>query len=252
MNGVTVGKSPQMKEAFPLKFGSRAKWRDETAAMLRAHGFNGSGAGRTTNSWPRGGGTWSTPRSWTSWAATASNAEACFEPGHLGYPQKCIFAFDPEFEKFADRHAQSLAAKRTTPSCRVTSRTRRVAVSQGLARSLPGARRTGRRSSRGRGVAGPAQGNANKNGKLTDEDREAGWASWPIATLASAPAPSRSTTPTISTSARDCTGRKRKSPASGERRANTSMSWPSTSTASGPPRPKGCGHGPSGRIVRSS
>ncbi len=37
------------------------------------------------------------------------------EPGHTGYPNKCIFAFDPEFERFADEHARQLSARKDDP-----------------------------------------------------------------------------------------------------------------------------------------
>ena len=36
-------------------------------------------------------------------------------PGHTGYPDDCIFVFDPEFEKFCDRHAQQLAKDKNDP-----------------------------------------------------------------------------------------------------------------------------------------
>ena len=38
------------------------------------------------------------------------------KPGHTGYPNDCIFVFDPEFEDFCRRHAQeSLSATKDDP-----------------------------------------------------------------------------------------------------------------------------------------
>jgi len=36
-------------------------------------------------------------------------------PGHTGYPNGCIFVFDPEFERFANEHARKLEATRDDP-----------------------------------------------------------------------------------------------------------------------------------------
>ena len=116
VNGVAPGSSPQMKQALPLKFGTKAKWRDETAAMLWSHGFNGTGA-------------WSDDRLFAGGQRRVVYTPSCNfmggygkqrggvfqEPGHLGYPKKCVFAFDPEFETFAERHAQSLAELKDDP-----------------------------------------------------------------------------------------------------------------------------------------
>jgi len=37
------------------------------------------------------------------------------KPGHTGYPNDCIFVFDPEFETFCDEHARQLAATKDDP-----------------------------------------------------------------------------------------------------------------------------------------
>ena len=37
------------------------------------------------------------------------------EPGHTGYPNKCMFVFDPEFEAFADEYAKQLADTKDDP-----------------------------------------------------------------------------------------------------------------------------------------
>ena len=105
-----------MKQALPLKFGTKAKWRDETAAMLWAHGFNGTGA--WSNDRLLAGGKRRlvyTPICNFMGGYGKQRGDVFQEPGHLGYPKKCIFAFDLEFEAFANRHAQSLTALKNDP-----------------------------------------------------------------------------------------------------------------------------------------
>ena len=47
VNSVRPGRSPQMTKAFPEKFGTQARWADETMRLLRTHGFNGTGSWST-------------------------------------------------------------------------------------------------------------------------------------------------------------------------------------------------------------
>ncbi len=116
VNSVAPGRSPQMREALPQKFGNVERWRDETMALLRRHGFNGTGC-------------WSDDEL----LATAA-ARPVYTPnlnfmssygnlrggtvqlaGHKGYPNSCIFVFDPEFETFANRRAAALATRKDDP-----------------------------------------------------------------------------------------------------------------------------------------
>jgi len=116
VNSVRPGRSPRMRKAFPRKFATQAGWAEETMRLLRAHGFNGTG----------------------SWSTDELNATASRRPvytpnwsfmssygarrggvrqvaGHKAYPNDCIFAFDPQFEAFADEHAGQLAATKDDP-----------------------------------------------------------------------------------------------------------------------------------------
>lgn len=109
--------SPRGQRAFPRKFGGLDAWRDQTIQLLRDAGFNGTG------SWSADAllRTASEPLAYTpNWNFMSSYGRAkgvtFQEPGHTGYPNRCIPVFDPEFETFADQHARQLAATKDDPN----------------------------------------------------------------------------------------------------------------------------------------
>jgi len=116
VNSVSPGRSPTNRETLPKKFGSRENWRDQTIALLRDHGFNGTG-------------NWSddellrtaaprlvyTPRLNFMGSYGRKTGRVVQEPGHLGYPNKCVFVFDPQFEQHADNVAAQAAAWKDDP-----------------------------------------------------------------------------------------------------------------------------------------
>lgn len=116
VNSVSAGDSPQNRRAFPARFGTAERWRDATVALLREHGFNGTGCwsddalssqdGRSLVYTP-------TLRFMSGYGRRRGGTFQ--EPGHTGYPNRCIFAFDPEFEQYADEIARSLAEKKDDP-----------------------------------------------------------------------------------------------------------------------------------------
>lgn len=99
------------------KFGTAAKWAEATVAQLRAHGFNGTGG-------------WSddavlratahpmvyTPI-WNFMSEYGKKRGGTYqESGHIGYPNGCMFAFDPEFPAFCDEYAaKHLSAVKDDP-----------------------------------------------------------------------------------------------------------------------------------------
>ena len=104
------------QEAFKAKFGSDAKWAQETTALLREHGFNGVGAWSDTEKL----GTANPPlvytRIWNFMSSYGKKRGGTYQkPGQTGYPNDCIFVFDPEFEAFCDEHAKQLAATKDDP-----------------------------------------------------------------------------------------------------------------------------------------
>ena len=113
---VRAGTSPKNRRAFPKAFGTKARWRDATVKLLVDHGFNGTG-------------NWSddelvqsgerrlvyTPRLNFMGGYGRTRGGVYQKPGHLGYPNSCIFAFDPEFERYADQIARPLARMKDDP-----------------------------------------------------------------------------------------------------------------------------------------
>lgn len=118
VNSVTTIPTPGAQAALEQKFGSTAKWAQDTTKMIRDLGFNGVGA----------------------WSADTNLLRKVAEPlayahilnfmiaygehrggthwvsGHMGYPNDCIFVFDPGFEKFCDEYArQQLAPFKNDP-----------------------------------------------------------------------------------------------------------------------------------------
>jgi len=113
---VAPGKSPNSTAAQQSRFGGDAGWARQVTSQLKSHGFNGVGAWSATRVL-RGA---PTPVVYTlMWNFMSSYGKArggtFQQPGHIGYPNDCIFVFDPEFEAFCDEYAKQLAATRDDP-----------------------------------------------------------------------------------------------------------------------------------------
>lgn len=120
INRAVVSVTPMATEggraALKTKFGDENGWAQQTASLLRAHGFNGTGA-------------WSndallrqaTPRlsyapNWDFMGSYGRERGGTVQKsGHLGYLGDAIFVFDPAFEKFCERHAQKLINTKNDP-----------------------------------------------------------------------------------------------------------------------------------------
>jgi hypothetical protein len=109
-------RSPGFRRAMDAKYGTEAKWRDETVAWLREAGFNGSGAW-SADALINQGATRLVHTSVLNFMSGYGQKRGGLtqQPGHMGYPGDCIFVFDPEFETFADEQARRLAANKTDP-----------------------------------------------------------------------------------------------------------------------------------------
>jgi hypothetical protein len=108
--------TPNAEKALAAKFGDKSGWAEATVQMLRTNGFNGLGA-------------WSEdeilmkvkqPVVYTRMLGFMAGygkirGGTHMQPGHLGYPNDCIFVFDPAFEKFCGEYARQLAAYKTDP-----------------------------------------------------------------------------------------------------------------------------------------
>jgi hypothetical protein len=114
--GVAPGGSPNAKTNFAARFGSVDAWRDETIAMLRRRGFNGLGAWSAVEQLRSSPRPMPYVRIWKFMGAYGKESNRVHPvPGHLGFPNDCIFVFEPEFEAFCDRYAEQLAKDKDDP-----------------------------------------------------------------------------------------------------------------------------------------
>jgi hypothetical protein len=113
---VTPGNSDNNRNALKAKFGDGAGWTEQTVALLKTNAFNGTGAWSdvaklraTTNRVVY-------TTIWNFMSGYGKKRGGTFQqPGHTGYPNDCIFVFDPGFEAFCDEHAKQLAATKDDP-----------------------------------------------------------------------------------------------------------------------------------------
>jgi hypothetical protein len=104
------------KAAFNEEFGSAAKWAAMTTDLLRDHGFNSLGAWTDTAAMRRAPRPLAYTRILNFMSAYGRKRGGTYQqPGHTGYPNDCIFVFDPEFEAFCDNHARQLANDKDDP-----------------------------------------------------------------------------------------------------------------------------------------
>ena len=103
-------------KALAEKFSDKSGWAEATVQMLRANGFNGLGG-------------WSEDDVLTKVKQPVTHTRLLgfmagygkirggthMQPGHIGYPNDCIFVFDPAFEKFCDGYARQLSDFKNDP-----------------------------------------------------------------------------------------------------------------------------------------
>ncbi|MBN2450920.1 MAG: hypothetical protein JXR77_11055 [Lentisphaeria bacterium] len=108
--------SPKARAAFAEKYGSEERWAAETMALLRAHGFNGTGSWSNDALLATAPGRPAYCPNWNFMSSYGKGRGGTYQkPGHTGYPKDAIFVFDPGFEAFAMEHARRLAATREDP-----------------------------------------------------------------------------------------------------------------------------------------
>lgn len=118
VNAVSPGSSERMRQALKEKFGTSEKWRDHTLRWLKELGFNGTGC------WCRDELLVKAPDDLRlSYTPTLNfmgeygdqRGGTYTLPGHRGYPNDCIFVFEPEFKEFAHEYASRLADRAEDP-----------------------------------------------------------------------------------------------------------------------------------------
>jgi hypothetical protein len=116
VNSVAMLQSQEARATCLERFGSETNWANRATALLRDARFNGTGSwsdiDRLRGAFPRlvycrhsdFMGNYGRKRGGTYQQA-----------GHLGYPNDCLFVFDPAFETFCDEYAKQLAADKDDP-----------------------------------------------------------------------------------------------------------------------------------------
>ena len=121
LNSIRPGVSERNKLALENKFGTHENWIKETLQLLQEHGFNSAGSWSDTEAIIQANKELEHPFAYTiNWNFMSSYGRerggTYQKPGHTGYPGDVPFVFDPEFEKFCDRHASRLVNTRDDPN----------------------------------------------------------------------------------------------------------------------------------------
>jgi len=113
---VTPGTSAISQAALKEKFGTEEKWAAATTQMLKENSFNGAGAWSATDLLRQTPTRTAYTMIWNFMSSYGKKRGGTYQqPGHTGYPNDCIFVFDPDFVTFCDEHARQLAATKDDP-----------------------------------------------------------------------------------------------------------------------------------------
>ncbi len=105
-----------LKKGMPEEFSTVAKWADATTALLRSHGFNGTGAWSDNESLRASQHPVAYTKIWNFMSSYGKRRGGMYQQsGHMGYPGDCIFVFDPAFADFCDDYAKRLADTKDDP-----------------------------------------------------------------------------------------------------------------------------------------
>ncbi|MCH7557668.1 MAG: hypothetical protein IIB56_09465 [Planctomycetes bacterium] len=113
---VYQGKSEMSRKSSEEKFGTPRKWAEFSTSILAEYGFNGIGGWSDAELLRETPHTPAYTLSWNFMGSFGKSKKLTWqEPGHLGYPNRCIPVFHPDFEKFCDDYAKQLSATRDDP-----------------------------------------------------------------------------------------------------------------------------------------
>ncbi|MCX7049482.1 MAG: hypothetical protein NTX50_28860, partial [Candidatus Sumerlaeota bacterium] len=108
--------TPIPQKALRDKFKDVAGWAEATTRLLRENGFNSAGAWSSNENLRKA----SAPLAYTvilNWMSGYGKERggAFQQPGHTGYPNDCIFVFDPGFETYCEKAGEKLKALKDDP-----------------------------------------------------------------------------------------------------------------------------------------
>ena len=113
INSLRAGKSERNIKEFDKRFKDSKKWLKTTAESLKFYGFNGSGSWSEDEQIQDYNKTAKSPLTFTPnlnfMSGYGKKRGGTIQlPGNTGYPNQCIFVFDPEFETYCDERAKEL------------------------------------------------------------------------------------------------------------------------------------------------
>jgi hypothetical protein len=107
---------PTATAAMKEKFGSPSNWVAQTSGLLRSNSFSSLGAWSSTAEFRQSPQPLVYTRIWDFMSNYGHKRGGTYQQsGHIGYPNDCIFVFDPEFETFCDTYARQLAKDKDDP-----------------------------------------------------------------------------------------------------------------------------------------
>ncbi len=113
---VRRGRSQISRKPAKEKFGTWEKWAEFTTTLLAKYGFNGIGGWSDAELLRAASQPPVYTLSWNFMGSFGRSKKLVWqEPGHLGYPNRCIPVFHPDFEKFCDEYAGQLSATNDDP-----------------------------------------------------------------------------------------------------------------------------------------
>ncbi len=116
VTSVAMLQGPEARAACRERFGSETNWANGTAALLREAGFNGTGSWSDIDRLCGASPPLVYGRHNNFMSSYGKQRGGTYQQaGHLGYPNNCIFVFDPAFETFCDDYAKDLAAGKDDP-----------------------------------------------------------------------------------------------------------------------------------------
>lgn len=121
VNGLRQGPSDQNKAAFSLLFKDSSNWIKSSFESFNRFGFNGIGAWSNTEAILAGNNSSETKLSYSLlvnfMSAYGKMRGGTYQlPGNIGYPNQCVFVFDPAFETFCDENAKVLVKFKNDPN----------------------------------------------------------------------------------------------------------------------------------------
>lgn len=116
VNSVNAWNTQNGREAAKAKFGDERQWMQGTIALLKANGFNCTGAWSDTTLLRQAEPRIVYTRNLDFMSGYGKKRGGAVQAvGHMAYPESCIFVFDPGFEAYCEEQAAKLDKQKDDP-----------------------------------------------------------------------------------------------------------------------------------------